>query len=86
MNLINILGFVAAAFTTIAFLPQVIKTYKSRSAAALSLSTFSMFTAGVLLWLVYGLLSKNAPIVIANLLTLILAVSLLYMKFKFKTR
>lgn len=86
MSLINILGFVAAAFTTIAFLPQVIKTYKSRSAAELSLSTFSIFTAGVLLWLVYGLLSKNTPIIIANLLTLILAVSLLYMKFKFKTR
>lgn len=86
MNLINILGFIAATFTTIAYLPQVIKTYKSRSASELSLGTFSMLTAGVLLWLVYGLLSNDPPIIFANFLTLILAASLLYMKFKFKTR
>lgn len=86
MNLINILGFMAAGFTTIAYLPQVVKTYKSRSASDLSLGTFSMLTTGLLLWLIYGWLSHNQPIIFANLMTLMLAASLLYMKFKFKTR
>lgn len=86
MNLINILGFMAAAFTTIAYLPQVVKTYKSRSASDLSLGTFSMLTTGLLLWLIYGWLSHNQPIIFANLMTLMLAASLLYMKFKFKPR
>lgn len=86
MDIISILGFCAGACTTIAFLPQVIKTYKSRSADDLSLGTFFMLTTGLSLWLVYGFLNDDKPIIFTNLITLLLAVSLLYMKFKFKAR
>lgn len=80
------IGFVAAALTTIAFLPQVIKTYKSRSAEGLSLSTFTLLTSGVLLWLIYGLMVMDLPVIFANFLTLILAISLLFMKFKYRAQ
>lgn len=78
------LGLIAGACTTIAFLPQVIKTWKSRSAKDLSLSMFSIFTIGVSLWLVYGILDQNVPVIAANLITLMLAATLLVLKFRFK--
>jgi MtN3 and saliva related transmembrane protein len=82
--MIEYIGFAAAACTTLAFLPQVIKTYQSRSARDLSLGTFSILTSGLVLWLVYGLLVDDMPIILANFFTLLLAVSLLVMKFVFK--
>lgn len=77
------LGLIAGACTTIAFLPQVIKTWKSRSAKDLSLSMFSIFTIGVGLWLVYGILDQNIPVMAANLITLMLAATLLVFKFRY---
>lgn len=82
--MIQMLGLVAGACTTIAFLPQVIKTWKSRSAKDLSLSMFSIFTLGVSLWLVYGFLDNNIPVIAANLITLMLAATLLVFKFRFR--
>jgi len=79
------IGFAAAVCTTLAFLPQVVKTYRSRSAKDLSLGTFSLLASGLMLWLVYGWLMDDMPIMLANFLTLMLAVSLLVMKFKFKS-
>jgi len=84
MNEIQILGLAAGSCTTIAFLPQVIKTWKSRSAKDLSLGMFSFFCFGVLLWLVYGIIIKDIPVIIANLLTLVLASSLLFFKLFYK--
>jgi MtN3 and saliva related transmembrane protein len=84
MNQIQILGLVAGACTTIAFLPQVIKTWKSRSAKDLSLGMFSFFCFGVLLWLVYGIMMRDIPVIAANLLTLMLASTLLFFKLRFK--
>ena len=78
------LGLVAGACTTLAFLPQVIKTWKSRSAKDLSLSMFSIFTLGVGLWLIYGFLDNNIPVIAANLITLMLAATLLVFKFRFR--
>ncbi|HEY8512826.1 MAG TPA: SemiSWEET transporter [Cyclobacteriaceae bacterium] len=83
-DMIQMLGLVAGACTTIAFLPQVIKTWKSRSAKDLSLSMFSIFTLGVSLWLVYGFLDNNIPVIAANLITLMLAATLLVFKFRFR--
>lgn len=80
----EILGLVAGACTTIAFLPQVLKTWKSRSAKDLSLSMFSLFCLGVFLWLVYGILQGDVPVIAANLLTLVLASSLLFFKLRFR--
>jgi len=74
----------AGALTTVSFLPQVIKTYKSRSAKDLSLGMFLLFTFGVALWTVYGITLMKPAIIIANGLTLALAASLLYAKFRFK--
>ena len=84
MNLTEILGFVAGSLTTIAFLPQVVKTWKDRSAGDISLLMFLMFTLGVSLWLAYGVLINNPVIIIFNMLTLILAGSILFFKLKYK--
>ena len=78
------IGLTAGFLTTISFLPQVIKTWKTRSAKDLSLSMFMIFWLGVMLWLIYGILIEDTPIVIANALTLTLASVILYFKFSFK--
>lgn len=84
MNTVQLLGLVAGSFTTAAFLPQVVKTWKSRSAKDLSLGMFSMFCLGVALWLVYGFAVGDVPVIAANLVTLLLASTLLYFKFRFR--
>jgi MtN3 and saliva related transmembrane protein len=84
MNLIQLLGLAAGTCTTAAFIPQVVKTWKSRSAKDLSLGMFSIFCTGVLLWLAYGLLIMDIPVIIANMVTLVLASFLLALKLKWK--
>jgi MtN3 and saliva related transmembrane protein len=84
MNSIQFLGLFAGFCTTVAFLPQVVKTWKSRSAKDLSLGMFSFFCFGVLLWLVYGILVKDIPVIVANMVTLMLASTLLFFKLRFK--
>jgi MtN3 and saliva related transmembrane protein len=84
MNEIQILGLAAGSCTTIAFLPQVLKTWKSGSAKDLSLGMFSFFCFGVLLWLIYGIIINDVPVIVANLFTLILASSLLFFKLRYK--
>jgi MtN3 and saliva related transmembrane protein len=69
---ITILGLIAAACTTIAFLPQVVRNWKRRSTGDLSFGAFGLFTAGVTLWLVYGLIIDNLPIIVSNSVTLVL--------------
>jgi MtN3 and saliva related transmembrane protein len=84
MNFVELLGLSAGTCTTIAFLPQVIKTWKSRSAKDLSLGMFSFFCFGVLLWLVYGIFQHDVPVIAANFITLMLASTLLFFKLRFK--
>ncbi len=84
MALSEIVGFVAAILTTIAYLPQVMKTWKSKSAADLSLGLFSILTTGVFLWLVYGIMIANGPITASNVITLLLTGSMLYFKLRYK--
>ena len=83
MQLVEWVGSVAAFFTTIAFVPQVIQTWKSKHARDLSLGMFSLFTTGVVLWLAYGLLIESWPIIIANCITAALAGTILYFKLRF---
>jgi len=83
MTHVEVIGSVAAFFTTIAFVPQVIQTWKSKHARDLSLGMFSMFTMGVVLWLIYGLLIGSWPIIIANTVTVGLAGTILYFKLRF---
>lgn len=63
---VTILGLAAAALTTFAFLPQALKTWRSKSVGDLSLATYGTFLVGIVLWLVYGLLIGDWPIIIAN--------------------
>ena len=78
---IIILGYFAAFCTTISFLPQALKIWKSNSSKDISLSMFVIFTVGVVCWLIYGILINDLPIVIANSFTLILSLFILIHKF-----
>lgn len=84
MDYIGIIGILAGLCTTIAFLPQVFKTWRTKSAKDLSLGMFSIFCTGVALWLTYGILIRDLPIILANGFTFILAGSLLYFKLIYK--
>lgn len=84
MDIITVIGLTAGFCTTIAFLPQAVKTWKSKSAKDLSLGMYSIFLTGVLLWLTYGFLISDLPIILTNLATMLLAVSILYFKLTFK--
>jgi MtN3 and saliva related transmembrane protein len=84
MDSITMLGYLAATLTTVAFVPQVMKIWYSRSAKDISLAMFLVFSLGVLCWLVYGLMIGSGPMIFANSITLALALSILAMKLKFK--
>jgi MtN3 and saliva related transmembrane protein len=73
-------GFVAALLTTASFAPQAWLTFRSRDVSGISLAMYSAFTVGVALWLAYGVLADAWPIVLANAITLCLALSILVMK------
>jgi MtN3 and saliva related transmembrane protein len=74
------LGSLAALLTTAAFVPQAWLTFRTRDVSGISLGMYGVFTLGVLLWLVYGVLLKAWPLILANLLTLMLAAGILLMK------
>ena len=82
--IINYIGFFAAFCTTIAFLPQAIKVYKSKSTKDISLYMFLIFTIGVLSWLIYGIIISNLPVILANALTLALSLFILIYKLRYK--
>ena len=84
MDFSNTLGLLAGAMTTAAFVPQVIKIWKSRNTRDISLGMFVIFSGGLLLWLFYGIQIGSTPIVIANAITLGLALTILVFKIKFK--
>ena len=79
---ITLIGLAAAFCTTIAFLPQVIKTWRTRSTVDLSLAMFLVFTSGIFLWLVYGLIIGDVPLIAANGITLVLSGTILYFKLR----
>lgn len=77
---IEIIGYCAAFLTTFAFLPQAIQSWRTRDLSGISLGMYSLFTAGVGLWLAYGLLMETWPLILANALTFALALSILVLK------
>jgi MtN3 and saliva related transmembrane protein len=79
----DIVGSLAAILTTISFFPQAWHSFKTRDVSGVSLGMYSVFTVGVALWLVYGLLLRAWPIVVANAITLGLAMAILGMKLVF---
>ncbi len=77
-------GFIAALLTTIAFLPQLIKTYQTKSADDVSLVMLIMFITGLVFWIIYSIKAKALPVLLANLITLLLNLSILILKILFK--
>jgi MtN3 and saliva related transmembrane protein len=80
---IKLIGFAAATCTTVAYAPQVIKVWKTRSTGDISLCMFLVMVLGLALWLIYGLLSGDAPLVAANAITMLLAGVILVMKLRY---
>ena len=80
---VEIFGYVAAILTTAAFLPQLIKTLKTKKAEDVSLVTLIMFIVGVLCWIIYGYKISSIPILMANLITLLLNLLILISKIYF---
>jgi len=80
---IKLIGFAAATCTTVAYAPQAIKVWKTRSTGDISLGMFLVMVLGLALWLVYGLLSGDGPLVAANAVTMVLAGGILFMKLKY---
>lgn len=81
--MIEAVGLIAGLCTTIAFLPQAIKCWRSRSTGDISLTMFLIFATGVCLWLAYGLAIGDLPLVLANGITLLLVLSILWMKVRY---
>ncbi|HPJ13858.1 MAG TPA: SemiSWEET transporter [Spirochaetota bacterium] len=79
-----IIGYAAAVLSTVSFVPQVIKTLKTKDTSGISILMYSAFTAGVALWLIFGIMTANMPVTIANVIVLILASMVLAMKIRYK--
>lgn len=84
MNSITLIGLLAGTLTTLSFLPQAIKTWKTQSTKDISLGMFLSFCSGVLLWVIYGFLIRDIPVICTNLVTLFLASTILWLKLKYK--
>lgn len=80
----TVIGLLAATLTTVAYVPQVLRAWRTRSTHDISLPMFMLMSAGIALWLAYGVLINDLPLIAANLVTLILVLSVLYFKLRYK--
>lgn len=80
----EIIGFIAAVLTTSAFVPQVYKTWKAKSAESLSLTMYLVFFVGIILWLIYGIHINSLAMIFANAVTGVLALLLIIFKIRYK--
>ena len=80
---IKLLGFAAATCTTLAYAPQFVKVWRTRSTEDISLGMFFVMVLGVMLWLLYGLFTGDAPLIASNAITIVLAGGILFMKLKY---
>lgn len=78
------IGFIAAIMTTISFLPQVIKTWRMKETRDISLSMFIILAAGIFLWIIYGFFIQDLPIILANSITFVFVMIILFFKLKYK--
>lgn len=81
---VTVLGLVAGTLTTLSFLPQLIKAWKSRSTHDISIGMFSMLAVGVLLWLIYGLVTADIPVIVANAITLVFVALIVALKLRYR--
>ncbi len=82
MFYIDIIGYLAALLTTFSFLVQAIQSWRTRDLSGISVGMYSMFTLGVGLWLIYGIVIESWPLIVTNALTFLFALSILLMKLK----
>jgi MtN3 and saliva related transmembrane protein len=82
MDNVTLIGVLAAICTTLSFVPQVIKIFRTKETHDLSLLMYAIFSVGVFLWLCYGLMIKSMPITIANSATLVMSLYILIMKLR----
>ena len=80
----ELLGFIAAVLGAISFLPQLIKIWRFRSVKDISTGMYVIYTFSVILWLIYGIIIKSEPLILAEILTLILVSTILIMKYLWK--
>lgn len=83
VDYITIIGLLAGVFTTIAYIPQVIKSWKTKKTGDISIYMFMTLVIGLILWLIYGILINSLPLIIANSIVVVLAFSILMMKIKY---
>lgn len=81
--MLETIGYIAGILTTIAFIPQVVQIYRTKSVKDVSLTMFLLFTLGVAMWLAYGLMTRSFPVIVANAVTLTLSFLILYFKWKY---
>ncbi len=84
MDTITVIGLIAAAFTTVALLPQLMKVWKTKSTKDISTGMFALYCGGLFLWFVYGLYINDLPIILANSLAFVQALAILIFKAKYK--
>lgn len=80
----DVIGSIGATLTTVSFLPQAIRTIRTRETHAISLWMYILFTTGVVFWLAYGILLERWPMIIANIITLMLSATILAIKLREK--
>lgn len=86
MELTDILGYAAATLTTASFVPQVWRTFRTKDVSGISLKMYSIFTVGVAVWLAYGIVLGEVPMMVANSLSLVMACAVLVMKVRYGRR
>ena len=83
-GLIDSIGLAAGLLTTTAFIPQVWKIYRTKSGKDISARMFSLFSAGIVLWLVYGILLQSVPLILSNAVTLVLSLTIIGLKLRYR--
>lgn len=83
MGMTDAIGFLAGALTTIAFVPQALKMYTTKSGKDVSARMLLIFSAGVILWLIYGVMIESVPVILANVVTLILSGTIIVLKISY---
>jgi MtN3 and saliva related transmembrane protein len=86
MDITDLLGYAAGTLTTISLLPQVWRTFRSKDVSGISLRMYFIFTAGVAIWLAYGIVLQEQPMILANSVSLVLACMVLAMKLRYGRR
>ena len=84
MDISQLIGYIAAASTTVAFLPQTLKIIKSKNTKDISLFMYVIFVFGIACWLIFGIMTHCLPIILANVVSFILSFTILMLKLKYK--